>query len=103
MNKGYYYSEKTIKKGDVSDDEYVKISENIHKLKGFNTRLDWERVYPYGDTFRTILGSVSTSESGLPYELKDYYLSKGYSLDDRVGISYLEYQYEDYLRERKHL
>ena len=101
MNKGYYYSEKTIKKGDVSDDEYVKISENIHKLKGFNTRLDWERVYPYGDTFRTILGSVSTSESGLPYELKDYYLSKGYSLDDRVGISYLEYQYEDYLKGEK--
>ncbi|MDD4718955.1 MAG: penicillin-binding protein 2 [Bacilli bacterium] len=101
MNRGYYYSEKTIKKDDISDHEYAKISENIHKLRGFNTRLDWERVYPYGDTFKTILGSVSTNESGLPYELKDYYLAKGYSLDDRVGISYLEYQYEDYLKGEK--
>lgn len=101
MNKGYYYSEKVIKKENITDHEYAKISENIHKLRGFNTRLDWERVYPYGDTFRTILGSVSTSESGLPYELKDFYLAKGYSLDDRVGISYLEYQYEDYLKGEK--
>ena len=32
-----------------------------------------------------------------PYELKNYYLAKGYSLNDRVGTSYLEYQYEDIL------
>ncbi len=103
MNKGYYYSEKIIKKDNISDDEYAKISENIHNLKGFNTRLDWERVYPYGDTFKSILGGLSTSESGLPYELKDYYLSKGYGLDDRVGISYLEYQYEDFLKGEKNV
>ena len=39
--------------------------------------------------------------SGIPAELKDYYLEKGYSLDDRVGTSYLEYQYEDILRGKK--
>jgi len=33
--------------------------------------------------------------------LVDTYLSKGYSLDDRVGTSYLEYQYEDYLKGTK--
>lgn len=101
MNKGYYYSEKIIKKDDISDFEYAKISENIQKLKGFNTRLDWERVYPYGKTFKSILGNISTKEAGLPYELKDYYLAKGYNLDDRVGTSYLEYQYEDYLKGEK--
>ena len=101
MNKGYSYSEKIIKKDNITDEEYALISENVHLLKGFNTRLDWERVYPYGNVFRTILGNVSTSESGLPYEYKDYYLSKGYSLDDRVGISYLEYQYEEYLKGKK--
>ncbi len=103
MNKGYYYSEKIIKKGNVSDEEYAMISENIDKLKGFNTRLDWERVYPYGSTFKSILGSVSSSEAGLPYELKEHYLSKGYSLNDRVGISYLELQYEDYLKGEKNV
>ena len=98
MNKGYYYTEKTIKNVDVTDEEYSKIAENIDKLNGVNVKLDWERYYPYKDTFKTILGSVSSSSSGIPYNLKDYYLEKGYSLTDRVGLSYIEYQYEDYLK-----
>lgn len=101
MNKGYSYSEKIIKKSDVSDEEYAIVSENLNELKGFNTKLDWDRQYLYGDIFKTILGSVSTKENGIPYELKDYYLAKGYSLDDRVGTSYLEYQYEDLLKGKK--
>ena len=60
-----------------------------------------ERVYPYGDTFKSILGTVSTSTQGIPADLKDYYLEKGYSLNDRVGLSYLEKQYEEYLHGEK--
>lgn len=101
MNKGYSYAEKIIKNRNVSEEEYAYISENIDNLKGFNTKLDWERVYLYGDTFKTILGSVSSNSQGIPAELADVYLKKGYSLDDRVGISYLEYQYEEYLRGTK--
>lgn len=100
MNQGYSYNEKVIKK-DVSDYEYALVAENLDKLKGFDTKTDWDRIYNYGNTFKSILGSVSTSESGIPYELKDYYLDKGYSLDDRVGTSYLEYQYEDILKGKK--
>ena len=103
MNTGYSYAEKVIKKEGITDEEYAKISENVANLNGINTRLDWERSYPYGEVFRTILGSVSTSESGIPYELKNYYLSKGYSLNDRVGTSYLEYQYEDVLKGEKNV
>ncbi len=101
MNKGYSYSEKIIKNKKVSDEEYALVSENLNELDGFNTKLDWQREYLYGDVFKTMLGSVSTKESGIPYELKDYYLAKGYSLDDRVGTSYLEYQYEDLLKGEK--
>lgn len=101
MNKGYSYAEKIIKNKDVSEVEYAKISENIDSLRGFNTKLDWERVYLYGDTFKSILGSVSSDTQGIPEELASIYLEKGYSLDDRVGISYLEYQYEDYLKGTK--
>ena len=101
MNNGYSYSEKIIKNEDVTEEEYAKVAENIDLLKGVNTKLDWERTYPYKDVFRTILGNVSTSSSGIPYELKDYYISKGYSLNDRVGTSYLEYQYEDFLKGEK--
>ena len=100
MNKGYTYEEKTIK-SDVTDLEYAYISENNSMLEGFNTKIDWERVYPYGDTFKSILGTVSTSTQGIPAENKEYYLSKGYSLNDRVGLSYLEKQYEEYLHGTK--
>ena len=101
MNVGYSFDEKVIKKEDVTDKEYALIAENVNNIKGFDVRLDWERVYPYGDVFRTILGTVSTSESGIPYELKDYYLDLGYELNDRVGTSYLEYQYESLLKGEK--
>ena len=43
----------------------------------------------------------SSSKSGIPEEYKDYYLDKGYSLDDRVGTSNLEFQYEDILKGKK--
>ena len=101
MNKGYSYAEKIIKNKNVTEEEYAKISENIDSLNGFNTKLDWERIYLYGDTFKSILGNVSSDTQGIPEELASIYLKKGYSLDDRVGISYLEYQYEDYLKGTK--
>ena len=100
MNTGYSYTEKVIKKDNVTDEEYATIAENVNNLKGFNIKLDWKREYLYGNTFKTILGNVS-DESGIPYELKNYYLEKGYSLNDRVGTSYLEYQYEDILKGKK--
>ena len=101
MNKGYYYTEKVIKNVDVTDSEYAIVAENIDKLNGVNVKLDWERYYPYGNTFKTILGSVSSSTSGIPYEFKDKYLNLGYSLTDRVGTSYIELQYEKYLKGEK--
>lgn len=97
MRAGYSYSEKIIK-SNASDVEFAYISENNDKLKGFDTKIDWVRVYPYGETMRSILGSVSSSSQGIPKEEKDYFLKLGYSLNDRVGLSYLERQYEEYLR-----
>ena len=100
MNRGYTYEEKIIK-SNVSDQEYAYVSENNSLLDGFNTKLDWERVYLYGDTFKSILGTVSTTSQGIPYEEKDYYLDRGYSLNDRVGLSYIEKEYEEYLHGEK--
>ncbi len=100
MNRGYTYEEKIIK-SDVSDLEYAYVSENNSLLDGFNTKLDWERVYLYGDTFKSMLGTVSTTSQGIPLEEKDYYLKKGYSLNDRVGLSYIEKEYEEYLHGEK--
>lgn len=101
MNTGYYYSLKVIKKSNITDEEYAFIAENQHKLKGFSTSINWNREYIYGSLMRSILGNVSTNQQGVPFELKDYYLDQGYALNDRVGISGLEYQYEEKLRGEK--
>lgn len=101
MNKGYSYDDKIIKSAYVTDSEYNYFKENESSLNGFKIKTTWERVYPYGDTFKSILGSVSDSNQGIPLELKDEYLKKGYSLNDRVGLSYLEKQYEDVLKGTK--
>lgn len=96
MNQGYYYSDKIIKI-NASDIEYAYFSENNKNLLGFDTKLTWERSYPYGDTLKNILGSVGY----IPKESKDYYLDKGYELTDIVGISNIEKQYEDILKGTK--
>ena len=96
MNDGYYYDTKVLK-NNVSDVEYAFISEHMDEFLGVNVSLSWQRSYLYGDVFRSILGSVSS----IPKELSDKYLSSGYSLDDKVGVSYLELQYDDYLKGSK--
>ena len=97
MHKGYYYDEKIIK-DEASEKEYAYVAENLDNLDGISISASWKRVYPYKDTLRQILGNVSSNENGIPEELKAYYLNKGYALNDRVGLSYLEYSYEDVLR-----
>ena len=98
VNNGYYYEEKLIKR-DASEEEYAFVASNISDLYGFNVKIEWERKYLYGDTFRNILGNISIN--GVPKELKEEYISKGYKINDIVGISNLEYQYEDYLKGQK--
>ena len=96
MNRGYSYEEKIIKE-DVTDLEFSYFSENNDRLGGFNTKITWKRKYLYGDTFKTILGSVNS----IPKELKDEYLKNGYSLTDKVGVSNIEKQYEELLKGTK--
>lgn len=97
MNQGYSYSEKIIKSSNVTDSEYAYFSENNYKLKGFDTKVNWERNYLYLDTLKKILGSVGS----IPKEEKESYLKKGYELTDIVGLSNIEKQYEDILKGTK--
>lgn len=96
MNKGYSYEKKEIIK-EVSDAVYSKIVDA--NIEGITTELTWERVYNYGDTLKDIFGKVGS----IPEEDKDEYLKKGYELNDVVGLSYLELEYEEYLRGEKDL
>lgn len=94
MNKGYYNDFKIIKR-DVSESEYAKILEL--NIKGISSEMDYKRIYPYGSTLRSILGNVGK----IPVEKESIYLEKNIPLDELVGISYLEEEYDDYLRGKK--
>lgn len=93
LNKGYFYSSKIIAE-DVNNETCAKI--NAKNLPGLTCEYTVKRVYLY-DTMNALYGNV-----GQINELnKDYYLKKGYTLDDTVGISYLEKEYDDYLKGTK--
>lgn len=96
MNKGYSYEEKIIIKG-INDDVYSKLVDS--NIEGITTEITWERIYNYGDVLKDILGRVGN----IPEEEKDDYLKVGYELNDIVGISYLEKQYEIFLKGEKDL
>ena len=91
-----------IKNRDVTDEEIARVGENENNLEGVTTSVDWSRKYSSdAEKIKTILGSVSTETAGLPADKAKQYLAKGYSLNDRVGLSYLEEAYEDQLQGQK--
>lgn len=85
----------------VSEEEYAKIAENLSSLPGVRISVDWNRKYPYGETIRNLLGSITTHQTGIPADKQERYLALGYSLNERVGKSGLEEQYETTLRGSK--
>lgn len=101
LDKAYSLTPEIIKNDNISIEEYATIAEHLSELTGINATTDWERTYNYDDTLKSILGSITTQEQGIPAESEDYYLTRGYNRNDRVGISGLEAQYEDVLRGRK--
>lgn len=94
MNDGYIYNKKLILK-NVAESEYAKTMES--NIPGITGELSWERTYLYGDTLKNIFGSIGL----IPEEKKEEYLTLGYELTDTVGLSYLEEEYEEYLKGTK--
>lgn len=83
---------------NVDDDKVAFLIEHKSDFPGFDVDFSsWSREYPYGATFRDVLGQVTTSKQGLPSELMQYYTAKGYEMNARVGKSGLEQQYESLL------
>src|SRR5699024_5237568 len=101
LDKAYALTPQIVKNEDVTPEEYAKVSENLDKLPGINATTDWNREYPYGDVFKSLLGNITSQEQGIPAEQGDYYVTSAYSRNDRVGKSELEEQYEDLLRRTK--
>lgn len=101
MNSGYMFTPQIIKNVGVTDKEFARVNENLDILPGVNATNDWDRDYKYKDRFRPVLGRVTTANEGLPADRIDYFMSRGYMRNDRVGKSYLESAYEDVLSGKK--
>ncbi|WP_246017829.1 peptidoglycan D,D-transpeptidase FtsI family protein [Mesobacillus subterraneus] len=101
MNSGYKFTPQIIKNEGVTLEEFAIVNENLDKLPGVNATMDWDRQYMFEDTFRPVLGRITTSSEGLPAERIDYFMSRGYNRNDRVGKSNLELEYEDVLQGKK--
>ncbi|ESU33841.1 hypothetical protein G3A_04160 [Bacillus sp. 17376] len=101
MNSGYKFVPQIIKNEGVTQEEYALVNENLSLLPGVNAGTDWDREYKYEEAFKPVLGRITTSSEGLPAERLDYYMSRGYTRNDRVGKSNLELEYEDVLQGKK--
>jgi len=101
MDSGYALTPQYIKNKDVTAKEMAVVSEHLDELPGVDVTSDWKRDYPYNGLLRTMIGSISDSNEGLPKSLLDHYLSLGYNRNDRVGKSYLEAEYENVLQGQK--
>ncbi|WP_096153385.1 MULTISPECIES: peptidoglycan D,D-transpeptidase FtsI family protein [Bacillus] len=97
MNSGYALTPQTIKNENVSDREYAIISERLSDLPGVDTTVDWDRDRLFDNTLGSLLGKVGD----IPSERATELLARGYSRNDRVGTSQLEYQYENVLQGQK--
>lgn len=90
-----------VKNEGVTEQEYALVAEHLFELDGIDATIDWNRVSKVEDTFSTFIGNITTTDQGIPSENEDYYLTRGYSRNDRVGTSGLEEEYESVLRGQK--
>ena len=89
-----------IQTDPLSDTQVAVIASASKELPGISISTSWDRKV-LETSLSSIVGTVSSEKSGLPAEEVDTYLKKGYSLNDRVGTSYLEKQYEEVLQGKR--
>ena len=90
----------TVATDALTDTQIALIASASKNLPGISISTSWDRKV-LETSLSSIVGSVSSEKAGLPAEEADSYLKKGYSLNDRVGTSYLEKQYEETLQGKR--
>src|SRR5699024_797215 len=101
MDKAQSLTSQIIKDEDVTKEEYATVAEHLPDLPVIDASTEWDRKYPYKDTLKSLLGSVTSHEEGVPADEEEDLLARGYEQNDRVGKSGLEEQYESLLQGRK--
>ena len=100
LNSVENFATGNIRTDPLTDTQIAVIASASKELPGISISTSWDRKV-LDTSLSSIVGSVSSEKSGLPAEEVDTYLKKGYSLNDRVGTSYLEKQYEEVLQGKR--
>lgn len=100
LNSVENFATGNIRTDPLTDTQIAVIASASKELPGISISTSWDRKV-LDTSLSSIVGSVSSEKSGLPAEEVDAYLKKGYSLNDRVGTSYLEKQYEEVLQGKR--
>lgn len=93
MAKGEAFAPTRIKQ-DLTFEQVAVIEEHAEELPGVEIMIDPKRQYNYGRLFSNFLGKVGPIQA----DQLQTYLAKGYRMNEWVGTSYLELQYEEQLR-----
>ena len=100
LNSVENFATGNIRTDPLTDTQIAVIASASKELPGISISTSWDRKI-LETSLSSIVGTVSSEKSGLPAEEVDTYLKKGYSLNDRVGTSYLEKQYEEVLQGKR--
>ena len=100
LNSVENFATGNIRTDPLTDTQIAVIASASKELPGISISTSWDRKV-LETSLSSIVGTVSSEKSGLPAEEVDAYLKKGYSLNDRVGTSYLEKQYEEVLQGKR--
>ncbi|VTT19663.1 penicillin-binding protein 2B [Streptococcus dysgalactiae subsp. equisimilis] len=97
MNGAAVFTTVNLRTNPLNEEIIENIRANQTALPGIAIGTDWERQVA-NTSLTALIGKVSSEEAGLPKEEVNQYLKKGYAMNDRVGTSYLEKQYESVLQ-----
>ena len=93
MNDGYIYQDKILIR-DVSQEQVSEIL--ALDLPNIAVHVTTKRIYPYQSLLKSIFGTIGNIQEDV-----ESYMKNGYSMNDIVGVSGLEKEYESILRGKK--
>ncbi|MDR2977684.1 MAG: penicillin-binding protein 2 [Streptococcaceae bacterium] len=105
MNGTAAFATTNLVSGDISQEVLAQVGSKQGDYPGISVGTNWDYHVDENNLLNPLIGSISSTKAGLPDNSQNTnlpsikeYLDKGYSMNDRVGISYIQQGYEDVLQ-----
>ncbi|WP_460016847.1 penicillin-binding transpeptidase domain-containing protein [Lactovum odontotermitis] len=110
MNGTQAFATSNIVSGDIPADILAKVGSQQGDYPGISVGTNWDYNIDDNNLLTPLLGNISTSKAGLPDNPEnktlptiEEYKKMGYSMNDRVGTSYLQQGYESILQGKREI